>query len=204
MANEIENTNSTNGEEIVDVVLDDNDDTEVLKEKFEKVTETNKKLYARAKKAEGFVLEGDKWVKPPKEEKTIEKLTENKTNAKPSELDYGQLAFHNTKADSVRIEAEDDIEFLKQTMADTGKSQQAILNSKWFVAELKEKQEARKTTDATPKGNKRTVGNSGDDLSVAIAKYKETGKLPEDQVLREKVVDSQIASETSGRPFYNS
>jgi len=74
MENNIENTNSINGENdqaILDTELevttpeteDDTDDAAVLKERLLQRDNANKQLFARAKKAEGFTLQDGKWVK---------------------------------------------------------------------------------------------------------------------------------------------
>ena len=76
MADENENANSQNGEEVADVTLEDTDDVEVLKEKFAKVSETNKKLYARTKEAEAKLKE----VKPPKP------IIQQQEQPKPSDI----------------------------------------------------------------------------------------------------------------------
>lgn len=73
----IENVNSSNNEKdqaILDAEDQKNlipeeeetDDPVVLKERLAKFTETNKQLFARTKKAEGFELKDGKWVKPIK------------------------------------------------------------------------------------------------------------------------------------------
>lgn len=56
--------------EITEKVNSLNDEIKTLEDsgddEIETLIERNKRLYARAKKAEGFTLEGDKWVKKPK------------------------------------------------------------------------------------------------------------------------------------------
>lgn len=63
MEQEIENADSPNSEEIVtEEVTTPEEETETV----ESLTDKNKKLYARAKKAEGFVEVNGEWVKKPK------------------------------------------------------------------------------------------------------------------------------------------
>lgn len=87
----IENVNSSNNEKdqaILDAEDQKNlipeeaetDDPVVLKERLAKVTETNKQLFVRTKKAEGFELKDGKWVKPIKP-------AEVKKPIKPDEID---------------------------------------------------------------------------------------------------------------------
>ena len=42
------------------------------------------------------------------------------------------------ESDSLKIDHDEDVEFLKNTIKETGKSQKDILATKWFQAELKD------------------------------------------------------------------
>ena len=203
MANENENLNSP----IEEINLAEINDIDVLKEHYQKLGEahqktsdSNKQLFERTKKAEGFELKDDKWVKTvPKETKETEPKVETKSSkepSKPSELDWGQLAFHNSKSDSIKIEDSEDVEFLKKTIEDTGKSQDSIVSSNWFTAELKEKQAERVKIAGTPKSKKRT-GQSGasDDTDRAMAEFERSGDLPKDFKTKVKVIDKITAKE---------
>ena len=185
MENELENLNSQNEDEVVE-------DLDALKEKLAKTEETNKQLFARAKTAEGELKE----LKGKTKE---EKLTPEASLVKPGELDYGQLAFYNSKSDSVKIEHDEDIEFLKSTIEETGKSQQIILNSKWFASDLKEKQAVRATQDAIPSSTGRSTPSAKDTVDYWLAK----GDLPPtDQIqLRRDVLNARIEGEKSGDKF---
>ncbi len=161
---------------------------------------------------------GDSEVKPkrtPQERlehhKGIVERLEKKLGHKPetakapdARLDYGNLAFHNSKSDSIKIESPDDLEFLRNTLRDTGKSQESLLDSKWFIQEMKDRQVERAVQNAIPKGTKRAGQAQGDEFSIAYAHYKETNELPADPMLRQKVVDHRYQSETTGSQFYNS
>jgi hypothetical protein len=186
--------NNTNGNENVQVDFSNPEAAQKayqeLLDKNQETEGTNKQLFARAKKAEGYVLKDGEWVKPePKELKPGKKAEPKGESSQPGDLDYGQLAFHNTKQGAIKIEASEDVEFLQQTIAETGKSQKDILNSKWFASELKERQEARASANATPKGRPRSGQPVSTDLDEAMAVYKETGKLPDDFATRNKLVD---------------
>lgn len=194
MANEYGDDINPNKDVQDDVVVDDNDDVDALKEKFDKISEQNKQLFARAKKAEGFIQnDNGEWVKAERSDSKPKSDDEpkepSKKHSQSSELDYGQLAFHNTKQGATRIEDPDDVDFLKQTLAETGKSQDAILNSKWFASELKERQAARASSNAVPKSKSRSGQPVSSNLDEAMAVYKETGKMPNDFELRNKLVD---------------
>lgn len=136
-----------------------------------------------------------------KDGKPADEAKPSKTSDKSSDLDYGQLAFHNSKSSSVKIEHEEDIDFLKDTIKDTGKSQQSILDSKWFASELKERQESRASTDAIPKGQRRSNQVASDSVEYWIKK----GELPpdtaENRKLRQDVVNAKMAKAKSTDVF---
>jgi hypothetical protein len=117
----------------------------------------------------------------------------NKSKKEADSLDYGQLAFYNSKSDAVKIESDEDIEYLQKTIAETGRKQSDILGAKWFQAELKERAELRATKEATPSHDKRATTSGKDTVEYWLAK----GGLPEDQALKIKVVNARIAKEKS-------
>lgn len=117
----------------------------------------------------------------------------NKTNKQSNDLDYGQLAFYNSKSNSIKIEDNEDVDFLRETMENTGKSQSDILNSKWFQAELRERQDDRSNKNAMPKAGKRAPSSGKDSVDYWI----DRDDLPLDRELRLKVVNAKIAKEKS-------
>ena len=125
-----------------------------------------------------------------------------KKTSQKSDVDYGQLAFYNSKPDSVKIESDKDIEFLQNTMKDTGKSQKDLLNAKWFQSELKEMKELQSSSKAIPKGQKRTGNSSQDTVDYWLAK----GEMPPagNTELRRKYVNAKMEREQTKGKFYNS
>jgi hypothetical protein len=195
MENENEfNLDSQNQIKGVDEI--DFSDTDVAKEAYKalfdntlKVTDTNKQLYARTKKAEGFEQKDGKWVKAEKPQTTT-KPSEKSTNL--SETDYGLLAFLTAKG----LEHEDDINLFNKVRTETGKKPEEILSSKYFQAELKEQQEIRTSKEAQPKGNQRSGSNARDDAEYWNEKVK-SGKATMDDVpegIRFKVVELKVRS----------
>jgi hypothetical protein len=108
------------------------------------------------------------------------------SKAKKSEdFDYGQKAFLVASGVS-----KDNFELVKEIMSGTGKSIEDVLESKYFKAELKERQDANSAREATPTTSKRIVSSPSDSVDYWINK----GELPPtDQVeLRRKVVNEKI------------
>jgi len=154
-----------------------------------KVTDTNKQLYARTKKAEGFEQKDGKWIKAEKPQ----------SQAKPKEdptlqTDYGLLAFLTAKG----LEHEEDINLFNKVRTETGKRPEEILSSKYFQAELKEQKEMRATKEAQPKGNERSGSHARDDAEYWHEKVK-SGKATMADVpegLRYKIVELKARAST--------
>lgn len=117
------------------------------------------------------------------------------TNDQPKGFDYAQKAY--LKASGINA---DEFDFVKEVMDGTGKSDiDAILGSKYFQAELKERRELKATAEATPKGTTRAGQTTRNDIDYWIEK----GELPPaDQVeLRRKVVNAKISKAKASSQF---
>lgn len=127
----------------------------------------------------------------------IDKSEPKSKSTKSDSEDYGQLAY--LKANGVENDAE--IDFIRATMADTGKSLRDVMNNKFVQAELKEMREATASQNAIPKGTKRTSTTDVNNVDYWIAK----GEMPPDTVdnreLRAKIVNEEIRREKNKSVF---
>lgn len=171
--------NTQNGEadtkiaDVEELVIEEGDDAETIKTKTQewksKVEDNNKQLYARTKKAEGFIQDADgKWIKPPADEgKKKTDTTNSKDTMKQSDI----IAI--IKADIADEDIDEVVEYatLKNiSVADALKS--SIV--KTILAENKEKRETAEgtNTDGAARGNSRV----SDDNLMANARK---GQMPE-------------------------
>lgn len=184
-----------------EVVVEENDDADALKEKLEKVSEQNKQLFARAKKAEGFELKDGQWTKPEVVEKPkVEDKVETEKPKEPSrsdELDLGQLALLRTEG----IKSKEEVALFKEIMSETGKGVLDVLDSAYFKSRMTEHREAKESQDAIPKAKNRSGQQGTTDVDIALAEFKESGKLPEDFKTRSEVVKKVVASEKDSGMF---
>lgn len=163
MENEIENVDSPNDETLVtDETNDSGQDTETI----ESLQEKNKKLFARAKKAEGFELKDGKWLKKP--EAVVE-------TPKPAPSNQDNLSLQDSRAlNKVEDEDVDDVieyaKFKNISVADA-------LKTPTLSALLATKAEERRTAAAahTRGGARGSSKVSGEDL---LRKAKLTGEVP--------------------------
>ena len=192
MENENENIDSPNDEK--DDIKDD--DIDALKEKFQNLSETNKKLFARAKKAEGFELKDGEWVKKPEPKKDDSK--EDKPEAsKSDELNEGQIALLTVKG----YDHEDDISFIQKEMSESGKTLGEVLEMNYIKENLKELSKAREVKDATPEGNKRSHSGVKSNADYWIAKGEMPPNTPENTELRRDIVNQREKVDKQGRKF---
>lgn len=126
--------------------------------------------------------------------KDTETQTERSTQQDSKGFDYAQKAYLKSSG----IQA-DEFDFVKEVMDATGKNDlDAILGSKYFQAELKERRETKATADATPIGTKRAGNQTRNDVDYWIQK----GELPKDNpALARKVVNAKIQAEQNTNRF---
>lgn len=120
-----------------------------------------------------------------------------KSSKKSDEFGYDKKAFLFANG----IKESTEIELVKDIVANTGKSLEEVLESKYFKAELTEMREAKASADALPKGTKRTGQSAQDTVEYWIAK----GELPpaSDRELRRKVVNAKMEKKKSNNRFTN-
>lgn len=167
----------------------ENSEKEVL-DGEEETKEETPDWETKAKEAEA---EAAKWrriaERSAKKAEKPEKSSEEESKPKASgELDLGAIAYLNSL---VGLKGKDEIALAREYIAN-GKTVLDLADNKFFKQDLEALREARATAEATPKGNKRSVQPAPNDFDTALAKYRETGELPQDRTLREKVVDAQI------------
>lgn len=156
----------------------------------QEIAEKNRGIAQRNKtRAERFKKLGEQ----PDGRKETKKSKDNVS--KLGELDYAQKAFLAVND----IKNANEIKLVEDIIANTGKTLEEVLESKYFQAELKELRDIETTKQATPPGSKRTGESALDTVEYWIAK----GELPpaSEVELRRKVVNARIQKEKQGSVF---
>ena len=125
---------------------------EVEDEDKETLIERNKRLYARAKKAEGFVLEDNVWVKKPKPTPK----PEPKPTTPPKESDISKIVA--TEFEKRELENLDLSDELKKEVATYAKVQGISVKkalSSEYISFLKEKEEKKEKNNNASLGSNR-------------------------------------------------
>jgi hypothetical protein len=173
----IVNADTSNGEEELGLDLSNdtekdaksNDDVETLKEQ-------NKKLFARAKKAEGFEFKDGKWVKP-----VVDKKPE--TKVEPSQELSAKDALLLAKANVDLEDVDEVIDFAKYRKITIAEA----LQNNTLRAILTDSQEKRKTALATQtSGTRKTTTPSLEALTEKAQK----GELSESEI--DKLVELRM------------
>ena len=118
MLNENENLDSQNEDTTVEAETAEGEvlDAAALKKERDDLAQTNRQLFERAKKAEGFVKMDGKWVKAPKPEEAVE--TAQKLKATTGELSETQLDYLDLKG----VTEAEDIDVIQKVMQRTGQT----------------------------------------------------------------------------------
>jgi len=166
----IVNTDTQNGEE--EIVLDLEEDDKGDEPNIEELKEQNKKLFARAKKAEGFELKDGKWIKP---ERVVEKKPEVKKE--PSFELSAKDALLLAKADVDLDDVDEVVDFAKYRKITVAEA----IKSPLLKSIIDERKEERKTANATLMNNTRKTSTP---TNEAIIEKAQRGELKEDDIDR--------------------
>jgi hypothetical protein len=122
----------------------------------------------------------------------------DKTTAKSSELDYGLEAYLAAKGI-----ADEDTDYIKEQMKETGRTAKELLAKSWVQSELKERAEVRTSEKAVPKGTKRSNQSAGNSVEYHLAKYENgTMKLADMPFeMRSKVVEAAARKGDASKTF---
>ena len=126
---------------------------------------------------------------------------QDKPRKKSDELDYTHLAFHNSKSNTLKIESEEEIEWVKQQLEETGKPLQGLLNSKYFQTEYKSFKDSKAVDDSVPNVKGRSNQPSA---SRSLEYWMNRGdELPEDTYENKQlildIVDARYKKAKEGR-----
>lgn len=178
-----------------DVDLENNEEAELAE------TPVDTDWEAQAKKAEA---EAAKWRRiaersAKKSEAPVEhaeKAPQKTTN--PGEFDYGQRAYLAAKG----LETPEAMALAKEIIGETGRELVDVVNSKYFAAELKERQETKASMEAVPKTTKRSASPIKDEAAYWVDKdFSEVPQNLRSQVLNLKIERERKEGQFSSNPL---
>lgn len=187
--------------EVIDSINDENLDEgkETLKSEFEALDKSNKQLYARAKKAEGFEQKDGKWVKKP--EVIPEVKPTNPEATEPDKPDYGKLAYLKSEG----VSHPDDRKIVMDESKRLNLPIEEVLGMEHIKGKLKDSKNQREAESGMPEGGSgKSSGNKSVDYYVN--KKDKNGNYesvpPELGVeFANKVIDARVKQEKVGNMF---
>lgn len=157
--------------------------------------EDNTDWKALAQKNQGIAKRFKTKLEKAKDKETKPKVKKLKSKG-TDKLDYAEKAFLISNG----IKGTEEHQLAIDTMKNSGKDLDEVIESKFFMSELKDLRDKAAKDDATPPSSSgRASASPKTDVDYWIAK----GTLPpEDQTeLRQKVVNARMKSQDGGSPF---
>lgn len=135
-------------------------------------------------------LERELGIEPKQKEPT-----KSEDKGTPGELDETQLDYLDLKG----ISDDDEIAIVQTVMAKTGQTVRQALKDEYVQSRLEKLRAEKAVKDATPSSTKRSAGQTND-VAAALAKFEQTGVLPEDYTLRTAVVNALESKSDVSKP----
>lgn len=180
--------------EVIDSLNDENVDEvkKTLASEAKTLEENNRRLYSRAKKAEGFEYDKGKkeWIK--KEEKKPEVKTKKAPEKNDSDSYFGRKAFLETRG----IKHPDDQKWVFKEAERLKMGIDDILGMEHAKIHLKNNSDERKAQAGMPDSRGGGSGKSERDVDYHLKK----GTTPDDPELANKVIEARMKKE-SGNIF---
>lgn len=129
----------------------------------------------------------------------LQKATETKVVPPPKrELDDSQLDFLDLKG----ITDPEEIEIIQRAVLNSGQTVRQALKDDYVISKLETLRKDKEVKNATPSSTKR-AGGQVNDLASALAKFDQTGQLPEDFKLRSEVVNAIADRSNTNKPAWH-
>jgi hypothetical protein len=175
-------------EEVEEQPAPETEDPAELKSRIKQLEE---KAIAQRERTKILRQEMAKLAKKPAEVKTEPTKT-------AGELDDTQLDYLDLKG----ITESEDIAIIQKVMQRTGQTVREALKDDYVQTKLKANTEQRAVQNATPSGTKRS-GTPAQGLDQALAKFEQTGELPQDFQLRAAVVNAKMEKSNTNKPSWH-
>lgn len=149
-------------------------------------------LMARLKRAESK-------IERMKLNQQVDKKVEKYIEKKASELDETHLAYLELKG----IAEPEDIKIIERHVARTGETVREALKDEYVMAKLDANKSTREVKGAMPSSTKRPTAGQTNDIALAIAKFEQTGRLPDDFALASAVTNAIEQKSNSNKPAWH-
>lgn len=189
--------------EVINSINDESNLEEVKQQllaEADALNDNGKRLYVRAKKAEGFEYNEDskQWVKKEVKEQAQPIQGMKPEAQKSNEPDYARLAFLEQR----KVTHPDDQRIVIEEAARLNLPLTDILSMEHIKGKLKDANDQREAESGVPRGTARRSGATKDSLEYWLAKDpNEPGSTPDDLELANKVIEARIAQQEQTSKF---
>lgn len=128
----------------------------------------------------------------------LKRSQEQKTEPKTDELDEQQLNYLDLKG----VSDEDEIKLFQDFVIKTKQSVRQAFKEDYLQTKLANLRATKAVQNATP-GSTRRSGNQINDVATALAKFEQTGELPDDFELRSAVVNAKVEGLNTNKPAWH-
>lgn len=128
----------------------------------------------------------------------LKKAQEAKAERKTGELDERQLDYLDLRG----ISDEEEIEIVQRFVNKTGMSVREAIKDEYVQSKLDTLRAIKAVQSAMPSSTKRS-GNQVNDLSTDLARFEQTGELPEDFERRSAVVNATVQKQNTNKPSWH-
>lgn len=135
-------------------------------------------------------------------EKAVEAVAATKkapTPPKTGELDETQLDYLDLKG----ISDQDEIDLIQNVMQRTGQTVRNALKDDYIQDKLAKLRADKQVQEATPSSTRRSGQSAGSSLELDVAKYEQSGKLPDDFERRSAVINAKVEKENTNKPAWH-
>jgi len=175
---------------------DDTPDTAALQDKVMELEGSNRQLFERAKKAEGFTKGTDgEWTKREAPKPKAKPGPKPKTEVS-GELDYGQKAY--LKGEGIES---NEFEFVQDQLQESGMSLDGLLSNNYFKSELENRRNEATTANAIPSGTRGAKEAAATEVAHWISKGELPENTPENRQLRQDIVNERTKIEVDRSKF---
>jgi hypothetical protein len=134
-------------------------------------------------------------LKKPKDESRETPKSNQQTTG---QLDETALDYLDLKG----VSDPDEISIIEKVIAKTGQTVREALKDDYVQSKLDSIRQEKAVKNATPSSTKRG-GNQQGDIASALAKFEQTGELPDDFTLRTAVVNAKVESSNTNKPAWH-
>lgn len=190
-------------------IIGEQDSLKLAKEALEGTDkEKSPKLYkSREDLVEALEYGSNQKIRAEKAEKKTPKKKEDKPSKKQNSKDSDNLDYALKEAQKANLTAngikgKDEHKLAFDRMKGSGLDVDEVVENKYFMEDLKEMREAKAIDEATPKSDgSRPTSTPKSEAGYWVAKGEMPPNTPENQKLRQDIVNAKMKNQSDGSPF---